>query len=101
MADEVAVMYAGRIVERAPVERLFSEPQHPYTIGLLGAIPRLEAERGRLSTIEGSVPDPLALPAGCRFSPRCPFADAQCRQASPELREIAPRHQVSCWKAPL
>ncbi|MFN4277843.1 MAG: ABC transporter ATP-binding protein [Ferrovibrio sp.] len=101
MADEVAVMYAGRIVEKAPVERLFAEPQHPYTIGLLGSIPRLDVTREHLPAIQGSVPDPMNPPPGCRFNPRCPFADAECRQAVPELREVAASHAVACWKAPL
>jgi peptide/nickel transport system ATP-binding protein len=101
MADEVAVMYAGRIVEKAPVERLFAEPQHPYTIGLLGSIPRLDVTREHLPAIQGSVPDPMNPPPGCRFNPRCPFADAECRQAAPELRDVTAGHAVACWKAPL
>jgi oligopeptide/dipeptide ABC transporter ATP-binding protein len=101
MADHVAVMYAGRIVEQAPVDLLFETPQHPYTIGLLGSIPRLDRTRARLPAIEGSVPDPLDPPPGCRFSPRCPFADADCRRAAPDLRDVAPGHAVACWKAPL
>ncbi|WP_430395929.1 ABC transporter ATP-binding protein [Ferrovibrio sp.] len=101
MADSVAVMYAGRVVEEAPVAALFDAPQHPYTIGLLGSIPRLETEQERLAAIEGSVPDPMNPPQGCRFHPRCPFADAECLQAEPALREMAPGHRVACWKAPL
>ncbi len=101
MADEVAVMYAGRIVEKAPVERLFAEPQHPYTIGLLGSIPRLDVTREHLPAIQGSVPDPMNPPPGCRFNPRCPFADAECRAAAPELRDVGAGHAVACWKAPL
>ncbi|MEK9970822.1 MAG: ABC transporter ATP-binding protein [Ferrovibrio sp.] len=101
MADHVAVMYAGRIVEQASVEQLFDAPQHPYTIGLLGSIPRLDQTRDRLPAIEGSVPDPLDPPPGCRFSPRCPFADTQCRTAQPDLRDVLPGHAVACWKAPL
>jgi len=101
MADHVAVMYAGRIVEQAPVEQLFDVPQHPYTIGLLGSIPRLDHTKDRLAAIEGSVPDPLNPPQGCRFSPRCPFVEAQCRVEQPVLREIASGHAVACWKAPL
>ena len=76
MADEVAVMYAGRVVERAPGAAIFDDPQHPYTLGLLGSIPRIEETRDRLLAIEGAVPPPFALPPGCRFHPRCAFADA-------------------------
>jgi len=95
------VMYAGQIVESAPVQALFDDPQHPYTIGLLGSIPRLDVVRERLSTIEGSVPSPANQPAGCRFAPRCPFADAHCHAQQPPLRAMGPGHQVACWKAPV
>jgi oligopeptide/dipeptide ABC transporter ATP-binding protein len=101
VADEVVVMYAGRIVEQAPVRALFEAPQHPYTVGLLGSIPRLDGERDRLSSIEGQVPSPLRRPSGCSFADRCPFADALCRAAVPELREVGPRHRSACRKAPL
>jgi peptide/nickel transport system ATP-binding protein len=101
VADDVAVMYAGKIVEQTSVEALFADPQHPYTIGLLGSIPRLEEERTQLATIEGIVPNPAALPVGCRFNPRCPFADDKCRAEQPPLREISPGHQVACWRAPI
>lgn len=101
MADHVVVMYAGRIVEQAPVDLLFDAPQHPYTIGLLGSIPRLDETRDRLATIEGHVPDPHTPPPGCRFEPRCPFAAAECRSAAPPLREIRPGHAAACWMAPL
>jgi len=100
-ADEVAVMYAGRIVERAAAPRLFAHPEHPYTVGLLGAIPRLDGERARLASIEGQVPSPLLAMAGCRFAPRCPFAVERCRHEPPVLREIEARHLVACWQAPL
>jgi oligopeptide/dipeptide ABC transporter ATP-binding protein len=100
LAQDVAVMYAGRIVEKAPVEALFAEPQHPYTIGLLASIPRLHLEQARLPAIEGQVPDPLALPAGCRFRPRCPFAGAKCAE-DPALEPLAERHEAACWYAPL
>jgi peptide/nickel transport system ATP-binding protein/oligopeptide transport system ATP-binding protein len=101
VADEVVVMYAGKIVESAPVEALFADPQHPYTIGLLGSIPRLDVDRQRLSTIEGTVPGADRQPKGCRFSPRCPFADARCATEPPPLRELGTGHRVACWKAPV
>jgi oligopeptide/dipeptide ABC transporter ATP-binding protein len=101
VADEVVVMYAGRVVERAPVQRLFDSPQHPYTVGLLGSIPRLDADQTRLASIEGQVPSPLRRPPGCSFADRCPFADAQCRAAAPALREVAALHLAACRKAPL
>jgi len=101
IADEVVVMYAGKIVESAPVDSLFADPQHPYTIGLLGSIPRIEVDRERLSTIEGSVPSPNNQPKGCRFAPRCPFADPRCHAEPPPLRDLGPEHRVACWKAPV
>ena len=101
VAQEVLVMYAGRVVEQAPVQALFETPQHPYTVGLLGSIPRLDGRGGRLAAIEGQVPDPLRRPPGCGFAGRCPFADAQCRSVQPALREVGPQHRSACWKAPL
>ena len=101
VADEVVVMYAGRIVERAPVRALFEAPQHPYTVGLLGSIPRLDVQRTRLAAIEGQVPSPLRRGAGCGFADRCPFADAHCRAEAPTLREVGSQHESACWKAPL
>jgi len=101
LVDEVIVMYAGQVVESAPVKALFDDPQHPYTIGLLGSIPRLDVQRARLATIEGSVPSPANQPAGCRFAPRCPFADARCHDQAPPLRTMGASHQVACWKAPV
>ncbi len=101
LADDVIVMYAGQVIERCAVDRLFSEPQHPYSIGLLGSIPRLHLEQTRLNAIEGFVPDAAALPSGCRFHPRCPFAVEKCRQEVPPLMEITPHHQAACWLAPL
>ena len=101
IAHEVIVMYAGKVVERAAVADLFREPQHPYTIGLLGSIPKLTAAQPRLTTIEGMVPNPLATPRGCRFHPRCPFAVDECRAAEPPLREIRPGQLAACWRAPL
>jgi peptide/nickel transport system ATP-binding protein len=101
VADQVLVMYAGRIVESADVNDLFADPQHPYTIGLLGSIPRIDVDRARLATIEGMVPSPNNQPKGCRFAPRCPFADRRCAIEPPPLRDITPGHQVACWKAPV
>jgi oligopeptide/dipeptide ABC transporter ATP-binding protein len=101
LADDVIVMYAGQVIERCAVPRLFAEPQHPYTIGLLGSIPRLHLEQERLSAIEGFVPDAAAMPQGCRFHPRCPFSIERCRQEAPPLAEITKHHFVSCWRAPL
>jgi oligopeptide/dipeptide ABC transporter ATP-binding protein len=102
VADEVVVMYAGRVVEQAPVARLFEQPEHPYTIGLLGAIPRLHGDQARLTSIEGQVPNPLRRISGCRFAERCPFADAACRSAEPPLRPVGDAaHLVACRRAPL
>jgi oligopeptide/dipeptide ABC transporter ATP-binding protein len=101
LADDVIVMYAGQVVERCAVAALFAEPHHPYTIGLLGSIPRLDLEQQRLSAIEGTVPDAAAMPAGCRFHARCPFAIEKCLSQSPPLLEIKTNHFVSCWRAPL
>jgi len=99
--DEVAVMYAGEIVERAPVEAVFARPGHPYTVGLLGSIPRLDRRTDRLATVEGRVPDMTKLPAGCRFAPRCPFAAQVCVSAPPPLVPIGERHWSRCARAPI
>jgi peptide/nickel transport system ATP-binding protein len=101
LADDVIVMYAGQVVERSSVAALFADPQHPYTIGLLGSIPRLHLEQDRLAAIDGFVPDPMSLPEGCRFNPRCPFAVDKCRIAVPVLAEVRPGHYAACWRAPL
>jgi oligopeptide/dipeptide ABC transporter ATP-binding protein len=101
VADRVAVMYAGRVVEEGTVEAIFSDPQHPYTIGLLGSLPSLGAREGRLAAIPGSVPPPARWPTGCRFSTRCPFADATCRAEVPHLAAIDGSHRVACFKAPI
>jgi len=101
LADEVVVMYSGRIVERASVARLFDQPQHPYTIGLLGSIPKLHLAQTRLAAIEGQVPTPMSGLQGCRFAPRCPFADDQCRMLQPPLLDVGDGHEAACWKAPL
>ncbi len=101
MADNVVVMYAGRIVEQADVRTIFADPQHPYTLGLLGSIPKLGVEEERLATIPGTVPNPQAMPNGCLFNPRCPIAIDKCRSEIPPLIEIAPGHLTACWRAPL
>jgi peptide/nickel transport system ATP-binding protein len=101
VCDEVAVMYAGEIVERADVSELFTAPQHPYTVGLLGSIPRLDRRAAHLATIEGMVPNMTQPPDGCRFVARCPFAEAACRKASPQLHELTPGHWSRCLRAPL
>ena len=99
-ADEVAVMYAGRIAEQAPVARLFARPEHPYTVGLLGAAPTIEGGRSRLASIAGTVPDLRSPPPGCRFAPRCPFRIAECAEPPP-LFEMGEGHASACWRAPL
>jgi peptide/nickel transport system ATP-binding protein len=101
MADEVAVMYAGRVVERASGPSVFDDPQHPYTLGLLGSIPKIEEQRDRLLAIEGAVPPPFALPQGCRFHPRCVFAEPACTEQDPELRALGPDHHAACIRAPV
>jgi peptide/nickel transport system ATP-binding protein len=101
ICDEVAVMYAGEIVERAGVDALFEQPQHPYTVGLLASIPRLDRKTEHLAAIEGVLPDMTAPPAGCRFAARCPFADDRCRSAPPPIVELAPDRWSRCFKAPL
>ncbi len=106
MADEVAVMYAGKVVERASGTDIFDDPQHPYTLGLLGSIPKIEETRDRLLAIEGAVPAPFALPSGCRFHPRCVFSTPQCERDIPELRDLGVNgqsvgHLASCLRAPV
>jgi peptide/nickel transport system ATP-binding protein len=101
VCDEVAVMYAGEIVERAPVDELFTAPQHPYTVGLLGSIPRLDHRTTELATIEGMVPNMAEPPAGCRFAARCPFVLDACTRAPPPLAEVSRGHLSRCIRAPL
>jgi peptide/nickel transport system ATP-binding protein len=101
MADEVAVMYAGRIVERAPVDAIFNDPQHPYTLGLLGSMPRIEEERSRLLVIEGSLPPPGRVPPGCRFHPRCVFGTNECTLRDPPLAPMGSGHTAACIHAPV
>jgi len=96
MADRVLVMYAGRIVERAPVAELFERPAHPYTRGLLESIPTLADERDRLKTIPGTLPNPAALPPGCRFEPRCQWRIGACTAAVPPLVPLREGHESAC-----
>jgi peptide/nickel transport system ATP-binding protein len=95
ICHEVLVMYAGRIVEKASVEKLFSNPKHPYTQGLINSIPRLDEDRDRLEQIEGSIPSPTNMPSGCRFADRCPEAMDECYETYPEMRH-ADRSQTAC-----
>lgn len=101
VCDHVLVMYAGQVVEKARVEDLFRFPQHPYTIGLMGSIPRLNSRREVLATISGSVPNMASPPTGCRFAARCPFAERACLAAMPPLVEVAPGRFSRCIRAPL
>jgi peptide/nickel transport system ATP-binding protein len=99
VAQRVVVMYAGKVVEEAPVRELFGNPRHPYTQGLIRSIPRLDlaaTQHHRLEAIPGTVPNLLRPPPGCRFAARCKFATAACTEAEPPLREIAPGHKVAC-----
>jgi oligopeptide/dipeptide ABC transporter ATP-binding protein len=96
MADSAAVMYLGRVVEEAQVERIFGHARHPYTHGLMESIPRVDQNIDRLIPIEGSVPSPLELPSGCTFRPRCPNATDLCGQLAPSLNEVAMDHVTAC-----
>ena len=97
MVDRVVVMYAGQVVESGAVERIFDRPAHPYTVGLLGSIPKLNERRDRLQVIEGTVPSSSQMPEGCRFHPRCSLVQKICRQQPPTLVETEPGHEVRCW----
>jgi peptide/nickel transport system ATP-binding protein len=97
-AQRVTVMYAGKVVEEAPVRELFARPRHPYTQGLIRSIPRIDTaatRKTRLEAIRGVVPSLVEPPPGCRFAPRCKFARDECRE-TPPLREVAPGHKVAC-----
>jgi peptide/nickel transport system ATP-binding protein len=100
IADDIIVMYAGRIVERATAAELFARPLHPYTIGLIETLPSIEARVERLPVIKGGVPDPTegAL-SGCRFADRCPRVVTACRASEPPLEELAPGHFAACIRA--
>jgi peptide/nickel transport system ATP-binding protein len=99
VADRVMVMYAGKVVEEAPVGELFAAPRHPYTQGLIRSIPRIDlsaVQKVRLEAIKGTVPSLLGPPPGCRFAPRCPHALPLCTEAIPVLKEVSPGHRVAC-----
>jgi peptide/nickel transport system ATP-binding protein len=101
MADEVAVMYLGQIVEQAPRKQFFSRPLHPYSVALMSAVPTVQGGRAAASSrirLTGDPPSPIDPPPGCRFAPRCPVATEQCRQALPDLREVVPGHAVRCHR---
>jgi peptide/nickel transport system ATP-binding protein len=96
IADRVAVMYAGQIVELAPARELLRRPLHPYTKALVASVPKLHGDAARLTAIPGNVPRIGHFPAGCRFAPRCPIAQVECKVTAPELREVEPQHWVRC-----
>ena len=99
-ADRVNVMYAGRIIEQASAAELYANPRHPYPLGLLRSVPRLdEPRRARLDPIEGQPPDLTCLPAGCAFAPRCAYRVARCSEAAPPLRSVGAGHTSACWEA--
>ena len=99
MADRVVVMYAGQVAEVAPLRALFEGPAHPYAKLLLGAMPSARRKLASLPVIPGAMPSPAALPGGCRFHPRCPYAVAQCRTEPPPMTAIAPGRAARCWRA--
>ena len=96
LADRVAIMYLGRIVETAPTEALFAQPNHPYTQALLREVPRIDTRQHTFEPIKGEIPSPLDPPSGCHFHPRCPFSMLRCREEQPELLEIAPGWLSAC-----
>jgi peptide/nickel transport system ATP-binding protein len=96
-AHDVVVMYAGKVVEQAPVRELFRNPRHPYTLGLFAALPKHDSVRERLHVIQGNVPAATAFPPGCRFNNRCPLASDRCREAEPALESTGERHLAACW----
>jgi peptide/nickel transport system ATP-binding protein len=100
LADRVATVYAGRIIEIGDVRTVFHDPYHPYTIGLIKAVPTLTGDPSELTSVPGSPPDLIDLPTGCKFHPRCPLADDRCRTEEMPLTEVAPGHRVSCWRWP-
>jgi peptide/nickel transport system ATP-binding protein len=100
LADRVATVYAGKIIEIGDVRTIFRRPYHPYTIGLIKAVPTLTSDKSSLVSVPGSPPDLIQLPSGCKFHPRCPLADQQSRDEEPALIEVEPGHRVACWHWP-
>ncbi|APB73343.1 ABC transporter ATP-binding protein [Paenibacillus polymyxa] len=96
MCDRVVIMYAGQVVEETDVKTLFKDPKHPYTQSLLASLPQLNSDQERLASIPGQVPNPLDMPKGCRFAPRCQFAKEICHAEAPELTEVEPGHKSRC-----
>ncbi len=99
MCDTVGIIYGGQMIEYGSGSRIFHNPKHPYTIGLIRAFPNLEGKKSKLSSIPGSPPDLVRLPTGCRFAARCPYATAKCTSDSPPLIEVEPNHFSRCWYA--
>ena len=98
LCEKVAVMYAGRIIEYGTVREVFSDPRHPYTRGLLGALPKLEGDRDRLTAIPGTVANAQHLPEGCRFHPRCEHCTEECKKQQPEMVQVKEEHFVECFR---
>jgi peptide/nickel transport system ATP-binding protein len=97
LADRVVTLYAGAVVEECSVYTTFNDPHHPYTIGLINAVPTLASAREDLTSIPGSPPDLIHMPTGCKFHPRCPLADQRCKTEEPPLEQISPDHRAACW----
>ena len=100
LADRVATVYAGEIIEIGDVRTIFNRPYHPYTIGLIKAVPTLTGDNANLVSVPGSPPDLIDLPTGCKFHPRCPLADDRCRREETKLTEVESGHKVACWHWP-
>ncbi len=97
LADRVVTMYAGKVVELSKTEDTFYRPRHPYTLGLIRAVPTVTGDFEELASIPGSPPDLIDLPSGCKFHPRCPFATDKCKQEEPELEQVGSDHFAACW----
>jgi peptide/nickel transport system ATP-binding protein len=100
LADRVATVYAGKIIEIGDVQTIFRNPNHPYTIGLIKAVPTLTSDKSTLVSVPGSPPDLINMPTGCKFHPRCPLASERCHNEEPALIEVKPGHEVACWHWP-